>query len=65
MSLRNQVMMPSHASAVGNVCGAAGVGSLPTRPQHVLGNAYAPRRLVFATRYAYALAQQLVTTAAG
>lgn len=32
---------------------------------HLLGDAYAPRRLVFATRQAYALAQQLVTTAAG
>jgi hypothetical protein len=31
---------------------------------HVLGDAYAPRRLVFATRQAYALAEQLVTTAA-
>lgn len=29
---------------------------------HVLGDAYAPRRLVFATRQAYALAHQLVTT---
>ncbi|UMG91249.1 FAD-dependent oxidoreductase [Nocardioides sp. TF02-7] len=28
---------------------------------HVLGDAYAPRRLVFATRQAYALAEQLVT----
>lgn len=28
---------------------------------HILGDAYAPRRLVFATRQAYALAQQLVT----
>jgi myosin-crossreactive antigen len=32
---------------------------------HVLGDAYAPRRLVFATRQAYALAEQLVTAAAG
>jgi NADPH-dependent 2,4-dienoyl-CoA reductase/sulfur reductase-like enzyme len=36
------------------------------RPQltdvHILGDAYAPRRLVFATRQAYALAEQLVTT---
>jgi 2,4-dienoyl-CoA reductase-like NADH-dependent reductase (Old Yellow Enzyme family)/thioredoxin reductase len=32
---------------------------------HVLGDAYAPRRLVFATRQAYALAQQLVATATG
>jgi 2,4-dienoyl-CoA reductase-like NADH-dependent reductase (Old Yellow Enzyme family)/thioredoxin reductase len=32
---------------------------------HILGDAYAPRRLVFATRQAYALAQQLVATAAG
>jgi hypothetical protein len=31
---------------------------------HVLGDAYAPRRLVFATRQAYALAEQLVTAAA-
>ena len=31
---------------------------------HILGDAYAPRRLVFATRQAYALAEQLVTTAA-
>jgi len=31
---------------------------------HILGDAYAPRRLVFATRQAYALAQQLVTEAA-
>jgi dimethylglycine catabolism A len=29
---------------------------------HVLGDAYAPRRLVFATRQAYALAQLLATT---
>ena len=29
---------------------------------HVLGDAYAPRRLVFATQQAHALAQQLVTT---
>jgi len=29
---------------------------------HLLGDAYAPRRLVFATQQAYALAQQLVTT---
>ncbi|MEU4290897.1 FAD-dependent oxidoreductase [Kribbella sp. NPDC026596] len=29
---------------------------------HILGDAYAPRRLVFATQQAYALAQQLVTT---
>lgn len=28
---------------------------------HILGDAYAPRRLVFATRQAYALAEQLVT----
>jgi hypothetical protein len=27
---------------------------------HILGDAYAPRRLVFATRQAYALAEQLV-----
>jgi NADPH-dependent 2,4-dienoyl-CoA reductase/sulfur reductase-like enzyme len=31
---------------------------------HVLGDAYAPRRLVFATRQAYALAEQLVGAAA-
>jgi hypothetical protein len=31
---------------------------------HLLGDAYAPRRLVFATRQAYALAEQLVATAA-
>lgn len=31
---------------------------------HLLGDAYAPRRLVFATRQAYALAEQLVTAAA-
>lgn len=31
---------------------------------HILGDAYAPRRLVFATRQAYALAEQLVTSAA-
>jgi 2,4-dienoyl-CoA reductase-like NADH-dependent reductase (Old Yellow Enzyme family)/thioredoxin reductase len=31
---------------------------------HVLGDAYAPRRLVFATRQAYALAEQLVAAAA-
>ncbi|MFW6773928.1 FAD-dependent oxidoreductase [Nocardioides sp. CPCC 205120] len=31
---------------------------------HVLGDAYAPRRLVFATRQAWALAQQLVTSPA-
>ena len=37
----------------------------PSSPDvHVLGDAYAPRRLVFATRQAYALAEQLVTTAA-
>ena len=30
---------------------------------HVLGDAYAPRRLVFATRQAYALAEQLVAAA--
>jgi 2,4-dienoyl-CoA reductase-like NADH-dependent reductase (Old Yellow Enzyme family)/thioredoxin reductase len=29
---------------------------------HILGDAYAPRRLVFATRQAYALAEQLVKT---
>ncbi len=28
---------------------------------HIVGDAYAPRRLVFATRQAYALAEQLVT----
>ena len=33
-------------------------GELPD--VHVLGDAYAPRRLVFATRQAYALAEQLV-----
>jgi 2,4-dienoyl-CoA reductase-like NADH-dependent reductase (Old Yellow Enzyme family)/thioredoxin reductase len=33
-------------------------GRVPER--HVLGDAYAPRRLVFATRQAYALARQLV-----
>jgi hypothetical protein len=31
---------------------------------HVLGDAYAPRRLVFATRQAYALAEQVVSAAA-
>jgi 2,4-dienoyl-CoA reductase-like NADH-dependent reductase (Old Yellow Enzyme family)/thioredoxin reductase len=31
---------------------------------HILGDAYAPRRLVFATRQAYALAEQLSTAAA-
>jgi NADPH-dependent 2,4-dienoyl-CoA reductase/sulfur reductase-like enzyme len=31
---------------------------------HILGDAYAPRRIVFATRQAYALAEQLVTEAA-
>ncbi|WP_447643379.1 hypothetical protein [Nocardioides zeae] len=31
---------------------------------HVLGDAYAPRRLVFATRQAWALAEQLVTSPA-
>jgi 2,4-dienoyl-CoA reductase-like NADH-dependent reductase (Old Yellow Enzyme family)/thioredoxin reductase len=31
---------------------------------HVLGDAYAPRRLVFATRQAHALAKQVVTTTA-
>lgn len=31
---------------------------------HILGDAYAPRRLVFATRQAYALAEQVVTRAA-
>lgn len=31
---------------------------------HVLGDAYAPRRLVFATRQAYALAEQLVAASA-
>lgn len=31
---------------------------------HILGDAYAPRRLVFATRQAYALAEQLITAAA-
>ena len=30
---------------------------------HILGDAYAPRRLVFATRQAYALAEQLVAAA--
>ena len=30
---------------------------------HVLGDAYAPRRLVFATRQAYALAESLVKPA--
>jgi pyruvate/2-oxoglutarate dehydrogenase complex dihydrolipoamide dehydrogenase (E3) component len=35
------------------------VGELPE--VHILGDAYAPRRLVFATRQAHALAQQLVT----
>lgn len=34
-------------------------GQLPDL--HILGDAYAPRRLVFATRQAYALAEQLVT----
>jgi hypothetical protein len=29
---------------------------------HLLGDAYAPRRLVFATRQAYALARLLVPT---
>jgi NADPH-dependent 2,4-dienoyl-CoA reductase/sulfur reductase-like enzyme len=36
-------------------------GELPD--VHVLGDAYAPRRLVMATRQAYALAEQLVTAA--
>jgi 2,4-dienoyl-CoA reductase-like NADH-dependent reductase (Old Yellow Enzyme family)/thioredoxin reductase len=36
-------------------------GELPD--VHVLGDAYAPRRLVFATRQAYALAEQLVAAA--
>ncbi|RBY83688.1 NADH:flavin oxidoreductase [Geodermatophilus sp. TF02-6] len=37
----------------------------PELPEvHVLGDAYAPRRLVFATRQAHALAQELVTAAA-
>jgi 2,4-dienoyl-CoA reductase-like NADH-dependent reductase (Old Yellow Enzyme family)/thioredoxin reductase len=31
---------------------------------HILGDAYAPRRLVFATRQAYALAEQVVAAAA-
>ncbi|MBM7516452.1 2,4-dienoyl-CoA reductase-like NADH-dependent reductase (Old Yellow Enzyme family)/thioredoxin reductase [Nocardioides nitrophenolicus] len=35
-------------------------GSLPEL--HILGDAYAPRRLVFATRQAYALAEQLAAT---
>ena len=36
-----------------------------TRPEvHLLGDAYAPRRLVFATRQAYALARLLAAPAA-
>ena len=37
-------------------------GQLPE--VHVLGDAYAPRRVVFATRQAYALAEQLLTAPA-
>ena len=52
--------------ACGSVSDSALYDELRTRlpDVHVLGDAYAPRRLVFATRQAYALAEQLVTTAA-
>ena len=36
------------------------VGTMKHPRQHILGDAYAPRRLVFATRQAYALAELLV-----
>ncbi|TDO48701.1 2,4-dienoyl-CoA reductase-like NADH-dependent reductase (Old Yellow Enzyme family) [Kribbella sp. VKM Ac-2527] len=48
-------------------CGSVSESSLydalrdELRDIHVLGDAYAPRRLVFATQQAYALAKQLVT----
>jgi 2,4-dienoyl-CoA reductase-like NADH-dependent reductase (Old Yellow Enzyme family)/thioredoxin reductase len=51
-------------------CGSVSESSLydALRPElpdvHVLGDAYAPRRLVFATRQAYALAEQVVSAAA-
>jgi NADPH-dependent 2,4-dienoyl-CoA reductase/sulfur reductase-like enzyme len=51
-------------------CGSVSESTLydALRPElpdvHVLGDAYAPRRLVFATRQAYALAEQVVSAAA-
>ena len=49
-------------------CGSVSDSSLYTALRgelpdiHILGDAYAPRRLVFATRQAYALAEQIVAT---
>ena len=48
MKLRNRIMVPPHESAIGHL----------QRPDvHLPGDAFAPRRLVAATRHAYALAQ--------
>ncbi len=46
-----------HASPTPPCTTSCGRGSARV---HVLGDAYAPRRLVFATRQAYALAEQIV-----
>jgi len=67
-SMRTRTMgeFDSVVLACGSVSESALYDELRTRlpDVHILGDAYAPRRLVFATRQAYALAEQLVTTAA-
>jgi 2,4-dienoyl-CoA reductase-like NADH-dependent reductase (Old Yellow Enzyme family)/thioredoxin reductase len=66
-SMRTRTMgeFDSVVLACGSVSETSLYDELRTRlpDVHVLGDAYAPRRLVFATRQAYALAEQLVTTA--
>jgi 2,4-dienoyl-CoA reductase-like NADH-dependent reductase (Old Yellow Enzyme family)/thioredoxin reductase len=72
--LRNVYSLRTRASdefdsvvlACGSVSDSSLYGELRDRLSdvHILGDAYAPRRLVYATRQAYALAEQLVVTAA-
>lgn len=63
-SLRSQTIgdLDSVVLACGSVSDSTLYDELKHRvPEaHILGDAYAPRRLVFATRQAYALAEQLV-----